>query len=82
MHVDGARFANAAAALGVGLPELVAAAGIDLLSFGGTKNGLMLGEAVVVFDQRARARDAAPAQADAAARLEDAVRRGAVRRAC
>jgi threonine aldolase len=51
VHVDGARFANAAAALGVGLPELVAAAGIDLLSFGGTKNGLMLGEAVVVFDE-------------------------------
>ncbi len=37
--------------LGCRLPELVAAAGIDLLSFGGTKNGLMLGEAVVVFDQ-------------------------------
>jgi threonine aldolase len=50
VHVDGARFANAAAALGVSLPELVAAAGIDLLSFGGTKNGLMVGEAVVVFD--------------------------------
>ncbi len=50
VHVDGARFANAAAALGVGLPELVAAAGIDVLSFGGTKNGLMLGEAVVVLD--------------------------------
>jgi threonine aldolase len=50
VHVDGARFANAAAALGVSLPELVDVAGIDLLSFGGTKNGLMLGEAVVVFD--------------------------------
>lgn len=52
VHVDGARFANAAAALGVGLPELVQAAGIDLLSFGGTKNGIMLGEAVVVFDEQ------------------------------
>ena len=50
VHVDGARFANAAAALGVALGELVAAAGVDLLSFGGTKNGLMVGEAVVVFD--------------------------------
>ena len=50
VHVDGARFANAAAALGVGLSDLVAAGGIDLLSFGGTKNGLMVGEAVVVFD--------------------------------
>ena len=51
VHVDGARFANAAAALGVSLPELVAACGVDLLTFGGTKNGLMLGEAVVVFDR-------------------------------
>ncbi len=51
VHVDGARFANAAAALGVSLAELVAVAGVDLLSFGGTKNGLMLGEAVVVFDR-------------------------------
>ena len=51
VHVDGARFANAAAALGVSLPELVAGCGVDLLSFGGTKNGLMLGEAVVVFDR-------------------------------
>ena len=51
VHVDGARFANAAAALGISLPELVRAAGIDLLSFGGTKNGLMVGEAVVVFDR-------------------------------
>lgn len=50
VHVDGARFANAAAALNVSLPELIAAAGVDLLSFGGTKNGLMVGEAVVVFD--------------------------------
>jgi threonine aldolase len=50
VHVDGARFANAAAALAVPLAELVASCGIDLLSFGGTKNGLMVGEAVVVFD--------------------------------
>ncbi|HET9093995.1 MAG TPA: aminotransferase class I/II-fold pyridoxal phosphate-dependent enzyme [Solirubrobacteraceae bacterium] len=51
VHVDGARFANAAAALGVSLAQLAAAAGVDLLSFGGTKNGLMFGEAVVVFDR-------------------------------
>jgi threonine aldolase len=50
VHVDGARFANAAAALGAPLAELVGSCGIDLLSFGGTKNGLMIGEAVVVFD--------------------------------
>ncbi|GMA35578.1 beta-eliminating lyase-related protein [Demequina litorisediminis] len=47
VHVDGARLANAAAALGVGLKE--AAGGADVLSFGGTKNGAMLGEAVVIL---------------------------------
>jgi threonine aldolase len=45
LHVDGARLANAAAHLGVALRE--AAAGADALSFGGTKNGMMYGEAVV-----------------------------------
>lgn len=48
VHVDGARIANAAAALGVGLRE--ACGGADVLSFGGTKNGAMLGEAVVVLN--------------------------------
>jgi threonine aldolase len=48
LHVDGARLANAAAALGCSLSE--ASAGADLISFGGTKNGLMFGEAVVVRD--------------------------------
>lgn len=46
LHIDGARLANAAAALGCSLAE--AATGADLLSFGGTKNGLLLGEAVIV----------------------------------
>jgi threonine aldolase len=45
LHVDGARLANAAAGLGVSLAE--AAAGADAVSFGGTKAGLMVGEAVV-----------------------------------
>ncbi len=49
LHMDGARLGNAAAALGVGLRELTADAGVDALSFGGTKNGLMFGEAVVFF---------------------------------
>ena len=49
LHVDGARFSNAAAALGVGLRELSADCGIDVLSFGGTKNGLLAGEAVIAF---------------------------------
>ena len=47
VHCDGARAANAAAALGVGLRELSADAGIDVLTLGGTKNGLLFGEAVV-----------------------------------
>lgn len=45
LHVDGARLSNAAAALGVSLRELTA--GVDVLSFGGTKNGLLGAEAVV-----------------------------------
>ncbi len=51
VHVDGARIANAAAALGVSLRALTAGAGVDVLSFGGTKNGLMLGEAICFFTQ-------------------------------
>ena len=47
VHVDGARLANAATGLGVGLAEVSAGCGVDVLSFGGTKNGLMGGEAVV-----------------------------------
>jgi threonine aldolase len=49
LHVDGARLANAAAALGLPLRALTTDAGVDALSFGGTKNGLMLGEAVVLL---------------------------------
>src|SRR5919112_1749806 len=49
LHVDGARLANAAAALGVPLRALTTDAGVDALSFGGTKNGLLLGEAVVLL---------------------------------
>jgi threonine aldolase len=47
LHVDGARLANAAAALGTTLAELTTEAGADLLSFGGTKNGALAAEAVV-----------------------------------
>ncbi|MEJ2642114.1 MAG: low specificity L-threonine aldolase [Desulfosarcinaceae bacterium] len=47
LHMDGARLANAAACLGVGLGALTRDTGVDVLSFGGTKNGLMFGEAVV-----------------------------------
>ncbi|MBB5912070.1 threonine aldolase [Nocardia transvalensis] len=49
VHMDGARLCNAAATLGSGLREFTTDAGVDMISFGGTKNGLMLGEAVVVL---------------------------------
>jgi len=50
VHMDGARLWNAAAALGVGFREFTTDAGVDILSLGGTKNGLMGAEAVVVLD--------------------------------
>ena len=50
LHMDGARLANAAAHLGVSLREITGDAGVDVLSFGGTKNGMIAGEAVVFFD--------------------------------
>jgi threonine aldolase len=47
LHVDGARLANAAAALDLALREITTDLGVDVVSFGGTKNGLLFGEAVV-----------------------------------
>jgi len=52
LHMDGARLSNAAAHLDTGLREISAEAGVDVLSFGGTKNGMMIGEAVVLFNQK------------------------------
>lgn len=49
-HVDGARFANALTAIGCAPSELSWRAGVDMLSLGGTKNGLIAAEAVVIFD--------------------------------
>ncbi len=51
LHMDGARISNAAAALGVTFRALTTDTGVDVLSFGGTKNGLMFGETVVFFDK-------------------------------
>jgi threonine aldolase len=51
-HVDGARLANAAVSLNASLKEITADAGVDVLSFGGTKNGMMYGEAVIFFDKK------------------------------
>ena len=49
-HVDGSRFFNAAAGLGCSLKAMSTDAGVDILSLGGTKAGMMFGEAVVVFN--------------------------------
>ncbi len=51
LHMDGARFANAVAALDVAPKEITWKVGVDVLSFGGSKNGLPLGEAVVFFNK-------------------------------
>ncbi len=51
VHMDGARFANAVASLGVKPKEITWQAGVDVLSFGGTKNGMAVGDAVVFFDR-------------------------------
>ena len=53
VHVDGARLANAAATLNVGFQEITTAAGVDVVSFGGTKNGLLFGEVIVVLNPAA-----------------------------
>lgn len=50
LHMDGARISNAAAALGVPLRAFTTDAAVDILSFGGTKNGMLYGEAIVVLD--------------------------------
>jgi threonine aldolase len=51
LHMDGSRIYNAAAALNISLQQIIAAAKVDILSLGGTKNGLMGAEAVVIFNQ-------------------------------
>jgi len=52
VHMDGARFANACAALNVSPAELSWKTGVDVLCFGGTKNGMAAGEAVLFFDRQ------------------------------
>ncbi len=50
LHMDGARISNAAVALNMDFRELSKDCGVDILSFGGTKNGMMMGEAVLFFN--------------------------------
>jgi threonine aldolase len=52
LHMDGARIANAAVSLGITLREATRDLGVDVLSFGGTKNGAMGAEAVIFFDKK------------------------------
>ena len=52
LHMDGARIANAAASLRIDLRKITTDVGVDILSFGGAKNGMMFGEAVVFFDPK------------------------------
>ena len=52
LHMDGARFANACASLGCSPAEMTWKNGVDVLCFGGTKNGMAVGEAVLFFDRK------------------------------
>lgn len=52
LHMDGARFANACAGLSLSPAEMTWRSGVDVLCFGGTKNGLAVGEAVLFFDHK------------------------------
>jgi threonine aldolase len=52
LHMDGARFANACASLGCTPAEMTWKSGVDVLCFGGTKNGMAVGEAVLFFDRK------------------------------
>ena len=51
LHMDGARLSNAAVSLNCGFRNIPVEAGVDVLSFGGTKNGMMFGEAIVFFNK-------------------------------
>ncbi len=56
LHMDGSRISNAAVALGCSLKELTRGCGVDVLSFGATKNGVMFGEALVIFNEELKSR--------------------------
>jgi threonine aldolase len=51
-HMDGVRLSNAAAALNVTLKAITSDVGVDVITFGGTKNGLMFGDAIVIFNKQ------------------------------
>ena len=76
VHVDGARLANAAARLGTSLRALTTDAGVDVVSFGATKNGALLGDAVIVLAPDLAEPVARLRKADHPAGLQDALRLG------
>ena len=51
VHIDGARISNAVAASGISAVKMIKESGVDVMSFGGTKNGMMMGEALVFFNR-------------------------------
>jgi threonine aldolase len=51
LHIDGARLSNAAVSLGAGFKDITTNAGVDILSFGGTKNGMLFGESVIIINK-------------------------------
>jgi threonine aldolase len=55
VHMDGARISNAVAALQVDLKTATVDCGIDIMTFGGTKNGLLIGEAILIFNEKLKA---------------------------
>jgi threonine aldolase len=52
LHMDGARLSNAAVSLGTGFKNITGDAGVDVLSFGGTKNGMLFGESIIFFNNK------------------------------
>lgn len=52
LHIDGCRLANAAVALGKSLKEITGDIGADVVTFGGTKNGMLFGEAIIFFNKK------------------------------
>lgn len=52
LHLDGARISNAVVALNTTFEDMVVKTGVDILSFGGTKNGMMIGEAIVCLNEK------------------------------
>ena len=72
LHMDGARFANVCASLGASPAELTWKSGIDVLCFGGTKNGMAVGEAILFFDREAGPRLRLPLQAGRTTGVQDA----------